>query len=96
MSAVHQSPTAPAPLDASEDSGSVAQWSPASFGLLSVLLPGAGQIAQQRFLAAALQLATVGTYLVVAISAGGGRAYLLALAWNAWSALDAYWHAPDA
>ena len=95
MSDTPQSPTAQADRER-ENSHSVAHWSPASFSLLSVLLPGAGQIAQRRFGAAALQLATVGAYLGAAASVGGGRALLLALAWNAWSAIDAWWHAPDA
>ena len=74
---------------------SVTPWAPSSFSLLSVLLPGAGQLAQCRYGAAALQAATVVTYLAAALSAGGGRSFWLAIAWNAWSAVDAYWHAPD-
>ena len=80
---------------AAENQRSVNHWAPMSFSLLSVLLPGAGQFAQRRFGTAAVQLATVCAYLVAAVSAGGGRALWLALAWNAWSAIDAYWHAPD-
>jgi hypothetical protein len=75
---------------------SVAHWSRSSFAVLSLLLPGAGQVAQRRYGAAALQLATVVTYLATATSAVGSRAFWLALAWNAWSAIDAYWHASDA
>jgi hypothetical protein len=70
-----------------------ARWSPDSYLLLSLLLPGAGQVAQRRFGIAAIQVLTVGSYLFAAMNAGGGRAYLLALAWNAWSAFDAYRHA---
>ena len=75
-------------------SRSVTRWDPGNYFWLSVLLPGAGQLAQRRFVAAVVQASTVGTYLVAASSLGGdGRALLLALAWNVWSAIDAYWHA---
>jgi hypothetical protein len=81
---------------AEDGSRSVTRWDPSNYFWLSVLLPGAGQVAQRRFVAAAIQAATVGTYLVAASSiGGGGRALLLALAWNAWSAIDAYWHAHE-
>jgi hypothetical protein len=96
MSDADQSLTPPSAHGADEKSVSVPHWSRASFGLLSVLLPGAGQVAQRRFVAAGLQLATVVAYLAAATSSGGGRAAWLALAWNAWSAIDAYWHAPEA
>ena len=82
-------------IGANETSQSRTRWSPASYGLLSVLLPGAGQVAQRRFIAAVVQLATVGGYLILASGVGGGRAYLWALAWNAWSAFDAYRSASD-
>ena len=83
-------------LDAEGNSRSVTRWDPNNYFWLSVLLPGAGQVAQRRFVAAAIQAATVGTYLAAAISVGeGGRALLLALAWNGWSAIDAYWHARE-
>lgn len=77
-----------------DNAPSVAHWDPSSFSLLSLLVPGAGQLAQGRFLAAAVQAATVGTYLAAAMSLGGGRSLWLAVAWNAWSAIDAYWHSP--
>ena len=83
-------------LGADGHSRSVTRWDPGNYFWLSVLLPGAGQVAQRRFVAAAIQAATVGTYLVAASSVGGGgRALWLALAWNAWSAIDAYWHARE-
>jgi hypothetical protein len=68
-------------------------WTAGSYALLSALLPGAGQLAQRRFGAALLQAATVGSYLVAALAAGGDRALWLAFAWNAWSAVEAYWRA---
>jgi hypothetical protein len=79
--------------DAEEKSGAVTRRDPGNYFWLSVLLPGAGQLAQRRFVAAAIQAATVGMYLVAASNVGGGRALWLALAWNVWSAIDAYWHA---
>ena len=48
-------------LDAAADSSTVTRWDPSNYFWLSVLLPGAGQLAQRRFGAAALQAATVGT-----------------------------------
>ncbi len=32
------------------------------------------------------------TYSVAAIGGGWGRAAVLAVVWNLWSAVDAYWH----
>ena len=91
---LHTAPVAPVKaLDAEGDSTSVTRRDPSNYFWLSVLVPGAGQVAQRRFMAATIQAATVGTYLVTASSVGGGRSLWLALAWNVWSALDAYWHA---
>jgi hypothetical protein len=94
MSDTRHSPTAQAQCER-DHSLSVPHWSPGSFALLSVLMPGAGQFAQRRFGAAALQLATVGMYMATAVSTGGGRALWLALAWNAWSVIDGYGHSLD-
>ena len=91
---LHTAPEAPlGALDAGSDSSSVTRWDPTNYFWLSVLVPGAGQLAQRRFGAAVIQFATVGTYLVTAIAMGGGRAVWLALAWNMWSAIDAFLHA---
>ena len=91
---LHTAPEAPVEaLDAGNSSGAVTRWDASNYFWLSVLLPGAGQVAQRRFGAAAFQAATVGPEWVTAISVGGGRAAWLALAWNVWSAIDAYWHA---
>src|SRR5688572_26371684 len=91
---LHTAPAASvAAPDAEQNSGAVTGWDSSNYFWLSILLPGAGQLAQRRFVAAAIQAATVGTYLIAASSVGGGRALWLALAWNAWSAIDAYWHA---
>lgn len=59
---------------------------------LSLLLPGLGQFAQRRFFTGAGQLATVLAYFATALALGSGRALLLSVAWNAWSAIDAYRH----
>lgn len=64
-----------------------------SDAMLSVLLPGLGQFVQRRPGAGVLQLSTVTTYVVGAFALGGTWALWLALFWNAWSAVDAYWHA---
>lgn len=58
----------------------------------SLLIPGLGQFAQRRFLAGAGQLGTVLTYAVTAFALGGSRALMFAVAWNIWSAIDAYRH----
>ena len=62
--------------------------------LYSAVAPGLGQLAQQRPGAAAVQFATVAAYVGAAYAAGGGRAFWLALLWNTWSVVDAYWLAP--
>jgi hypothetical protein len=62
---------------------------------LSLLVPGLGQLAQGRRLAAATQFGTVLGYIVAShIGVGGGAAFF-ALAWNVWSAIDAYRHARE-
>jgi hypothetical protein len=68
--------------------------SPTSYALLSVLVPGLGQLAQRRPLTAALQFGTVVAYLGSAYAMGGGRALWLAVLWNAWSAVEAWWRSP--
>jgi hypothetical protein len=59
---------------------------------MSLLVPGLGQLLQRRFAAAAIQFGAALTYAIATIGAGWGRAALLAIAWNVWSAVDAYWH----
>lgn len=60
--------------------------------LLSFFLPGLGQFAQRRFFMGAGQLATVVAYGTTSLVLGSDRALLLAVAWNLWSAIDAYRH----
>ena len=60
--------------------------------LLSLVVPGLGQFAQRRFIVGAGQLATVVAYTVSAFALGGRHALVLAVAWNVWSAIDAYRH----
>jgi hypothetical protein len=50
---------------------------------------------QRRFGAAAVQFGTVAVYFAGALSLGGRRALLLAVAWNIWSVIDAYRHKLD-
>ena len=68
--------------------------SPATYALLSAFVPGLGQLAQRRFFTAALQFGTVAAYLAAAYAAGGGRVLWLAVLWNTWSTVDAYWRSP--
>ena len=66
--------------------------SPASDALLSVLLPGLGQLAQRRPGTALLQFTTVAAYLGGTLALGSTHALWFAALWNGWSAIDAYWH----
>lgn len=66
--------------------------SPESYAILSALVPGLGQAAQRRWVPAAIQLATVASYLAGAIAVGNRHALWWALAWNVWSIIDAYRH----
>ena len=59
---------------------------------LSLLVPGLGQFAQRRLFSGAGQLGTVLAYAATALALGSGRILLLAVAWNVWSAIDAYRH----
>lgn len=54
--------------------------------------PREAQVAQRRWGTAALHAATVAVYLAGAFAVGGDRAVWLALAWNMWSVVDAYWY----
>jgi hypothetical protein len=62
---------------------------------LSVLVPGLGQLAQGRSIAALVQFGTVAAYVGAALGLGGRRALLVALVWNVWSVIDAYRHEAD-
>ena len=74
-------------------SPSVKPRDPNNYFWLSMVIPGAGQIAQRLYVSAAIQTATVCFYMIVASAGGGGRALFLALVWNLYSAVDAYRHA---
>jgi len=63
--------------------------------LLSAVVPGLGQLAQRRFVAASAQFGTVASYLAGALAVDGRRALLLAVLWNVWSVIDAYRHEAD-
>lgn len=63
--------------------------------LLSAFVPGLGQLAQHRTVAASLQFGTVASYLGGVLAIGGRRALLLAVLWNLWSVIDAYRHEAD-
>jgi hypothetical protein len=57
---------------------------------MSAFIPGLGQLAQRRYVDAALQFGTVVAYAAGVYGLGGGRAVLAALAWNVWSVVDAF------
>lgn len=63
--------------------------------LCSALVPGLGQLVQDRLAAASVQFGTVAAYLAGTFAFGGRRALLLAVLWNAWSVIDAYRHEGD-
>lgn len=81
----HTGSDAPARVDEASRSAS-------EHAILSLVLPGLGQFAQGRPIAGMAQLGTVAAYAASALALGGGRALLLAVLWNLWSALDAYRH----
>ena len=62
----------------------------ATAALASGFIPGAGQLVQGRYLAAAVQFITVLGYLVIGSATGFRHAMLFALAWNCYSVFDAY------
>ena len=62
----------------------------ASHAACSALIPGAGQLLQGRLGAAIGQFGTVAAYAAAAIGTGNPRALWIAVAWNVWSAIDAY------
>jgi hypothetical protein len=59
---------------------------------LSLLVPGLAQATQRRWVPALVHLGAVLSYLLVVLQQGWGRAGWLAVAWNLWSAIEAYWH----
>ena len=63
--------------------------------VLSAFIPGAAQVAQGRWLAGMAQFGVVFAYLVGILAAGPTQAIWLAIFWNAYSALEAYWYEKD-
>ena len=68
------------------------QVTPSSRAALSLLLPGLGQFAQGRFWVGAGQLVSVVAYSATALALSDVRALIFAIAWNVWSAIEAYRH----
>ena len=66
---------------------------PANSAGLSLLVPGLAQAMERRWASAITHFGAVMTYLVVVAQAGWGHAGWLAIAWNVWSAVEAYRHA---
>lgn len=60
--------------------------------LLSAFIPGAAQLVQGRWVAGLAQCAVVVAYLAGVFAAGPTQAVWLAIVWNAYSAVDAYWY----
>jgi hypothetical protein len=65
---------------------------PIQYALLSAFIPGAGQVAQGRWVAGAVQFGVVIACLAGIFAAGPIQALWLALFWNAYSAVEAYWY----
>ena len=78
-----------------QDPKAASLFDPAIDPLLSVLVPGLGQLNQRRYLAAALHFGTFAFYIVVGVLLGRTNALWFAALWNAWSANDAYRRPPD-
>lgn len=63
--------------------------------LLSAFCPGAAQVAQGRWVAGLVQFGVVAAYLAGVFAVGPTKAIWLAVFWNAYSALEAYWYERD-
>ncbi len=63
--------------------------------LLSAFIPGAAQVAQGRWVAGLAQFGVVTAYLAGVFAVGPKQAVWLAVFWNAYSALEAYWYERD-
>ena len=59
---------------------------------LSLVVPGLGQALQRRWVPAIIHLGAVLTYIFAVREAGWGPAGWFAVAWNVWSAVEAYWY----
>lgn len=59
--------------------------------LLSAFCPGAAQVAQGRWVVGLVQFGVVAAYLAGVFAVGSIKAIWLAVFWNAYSALEAYW-----
>lgn len=89
---------APTVLDPSESVPPITRASTSGHGtalqhaVLSALIPGAAQLTQGRWGAALAQFSVVVAYLLGVFAAGPTQALWLAVLWNAYSALEAYWY----
>lgn len=63
--------------------------------LLSAFVPGAAQVAQGRWVVGLVQFGVVAAYLAGVFTVGPIKAIWLAVFWNAYSALEAYWYERD-
>ena len=63
--------------------------------LLSAFCPGAAQMAQGRWVTGLVQFGVVAAYLAGVFAVGPTKAIWLAVFWNAYSALEAYWYERD-
>ena len=60
--------------------------------LLSAFCPGAAQVVQGRWVVGLVQFGVVAAYLAGVFAVGPIKAIWLAVFWNAYSALEAYWY----
>lgn len=63
--------------------------------LLSAFIPGAAQVVQGRWVVGLVQFGVVAAYLAGVFAVGPIKAVWLAVFWNAYSALEAYWYERD-
>jgi hypothetical protein len=89
-------------IDAAREPAAIVEAPPESrqedaihYALLSAFCPGAAQMAQGRWVAGLVQFGVVAAYLAGVFAVGPIKAIWLAVFWNAYSALEAYWYERD-
>jgi hypothetical protein len=89
-------------IDAAREPAAIVTTPPASrqeaavqHALLSAFCPGAAQVVQGRWVVGLVQFGVVAAYLAGVFAVGPIKAMWLAVFWNAYSALEAYWYERD-
>ncbi|WP_396216678.1 hypothetical protein [Gemmatimonas sp.] len=89
-------------IDAAREPAAIVVIPPASrkeaavqHALFSAFCPGAAQVVQGRWVVGLVQFGVVAAYLAGVFAVGPIKAMWLAVFWNAYSALEAYWYERD-